>query len=72
LVPADFCLFPELKNVLEGKSFSDLEDIKSSLKKILEYVLNNGRSIGNSVNYWREITLKNSRSLMSAALKIIF
>jgi hypothetical protein len=52
-VPADFWLFPELKSVLKGKCFlniQDLEDIKSSMKKILtdilfrilKTVLNNG------------------------------
>jgi hypothetical protein len=53
LAPADFWLFPELKTVLKGKSFSDVEDIKSSVNKhferhscskILKTVLNNGRS----------------------------
>jgi hypothetical protein len=35
LAPADIRLFPELKSVLKGKGFSDIEDIKSSVKKIL-------------------------------------
>jgi hypothetical protein len=30
----DFCLFPELKSVLKGKSFSEFEDIKPSAEKI--------------------------------------
>jgi hypothetical protein len=34
--------------------------------------LNNRRSAENIVNKWTEITLKNSRLLISAALKIIF
>jgi hypothetical protein len=34
LAPADFWLFPKLKRVLRGKHFSDIEDIKSSVKKI--------------------------------------
>jgi hypothetical protein len=29
LAPADFWLFPELKSVLKGKHFLDVEDIKS-------------------------------------------
>jgi histone-lysine N-methyltransferase SETMAR len=33
LAPADFCLLPELKRMLKGKCFSDVEDIKSSVKK---------------------------------------
>jgi hypothetical protein len=33
LAPDDFCLFPELKSVLKGKRFLDVEDIKSSMKK---------------------------------------
>jgi hypothetical protein len=33
LSPADFWLFPEFKSVLKTKRFSDLEDIKSSVKK---------------------------------------
>jgi hypothetical protein len=32
LAPADFWLFPKLKSVLKGKRFSDVEDIKSSVK----------------------------------------
>jgi hypothetical protein len=32
--------------------------------------MNNGRSGGNIVKNWREITLKNSRLLIAAALKI--
>jgi hypothetical protein len=35
LATADFWLFPELKSVLKGKRFSDVEDIKSSVKKKL-------------------------------------
>jgi hypothetical protein len=35
LVPDDFWLFPKLKSVLKGKRFSDVEDINSSVKKIL-------------------------------------
>jgi hypothetical protein len=34
LAPADFWLFPELKIVLKGKRFSDLEGIKLSVKTI--------------------------------------
>jgi hypothetical protein len=33
--PADLRLFPKLKSVLKGKHFLDIEDIKSSMKKIL-------------------------------------
>jgi hypothetical protein len=33
LAPADFWLFPKLKSVLKEKRSSDVEDIKSSLKK---------------------------------------
>jgi hypothetical protein len=32
---ADFWLFPKLKSVLKGKRFSNFDDIKSSVKKIL-------------------------------------
>jgi histone-lysine N-methyltransferase SETMAR len=35
LAPADFCLFSELRSVLKGKRFLDVEDIKSRVKKIL-------------------------------------
>jgi histone-lysine N-methyltransferase SETMAR len=80
LALADFWLLPKLKSVLKGKRFSDVEDIKSSVKKILtdipvqdfKILLNNGRSAGNIVKNWSEITLKNSRLLISAALKIYF
>jgi hypothetical protein len=49
LAPADFWLLPELKSVLKGKRFLDVEDIKS-VKRILtdipvqdlKTVLNNG------------------------------
>jgi histone-lysine N-methyltransferase SETMAR len=34
LAPAVFWLFPELKSVLKGKRFSDVEGIKSYVKKI--------------------------------------
>jgi hypothetical protein len=33
LAPADYWLFPKLKSVPKGKSFSDVEDIKSPVKK---------------------------------------
>jgi transposase len=33
LAPADFWLFLKLKSVLKGKRFSDVEDIKSYVKK---------------------------------------
>jgi hypothetical protein len=33
LASADFWLFPKLRNVLKGKHFSDIEDLKSSMKK---------------------------------------
>jgi hypothetical protein len=80
LAQADFWLFPELKSVLKAKRSSDLEDIKSSVKKglhifmfrILKTVLNNGRSAGNIIKNWREIILKNSMLQISAALNIIF
>jgi transposase len=35
LAPADFWLFQKLKSVLKGRPFLDVEDIKSSVKKIL-------------------------------------
>jgi histone-lysine N-methyltransferase SETMAR len=35
LTPAVLWLFPKLKSVLNGKCFSDVENIKSSVKKIL-------------------------------------
>jgi transposase len=36
LAPADFWLLPKLKSVRKGKRFSDVEDIKSSVKKHLD------------------------------------
>jgi hypothetical protein len=33
LDPADLWLFPKLRSVLKGKHFSDIEGIKSSVKK---------------------------------------
>jgi hypothetical protein len=74
----DFWLFSELRSVLNGKWTSDVEDIKSSVRKfwqtflfrILKTVLKSCRSAGNSVKNWREINLKNSRLLISTALKI--
>jgi hypothetical protein len=57
----------------------DVEDIKSSVKKILtflfrilETVSNKGLSAGNIVNNGMKIALKNSRLLISASLKMIF
>jgi hypothetical protein len=38
MVPADFCLFPELKGVLKGKRFSDVEQIKSVKKKFNKHL----------------------------------
>jgi transposase len=35
LAPTDFWLFPKHKRVLKGKSFSGIEDIKSSMRKFL-------------------------------------
>jgi hypothetical protein len=35
LLPADFWLFSKLKSMLKGKYFWDIEDIKSSVKRIL-------------------------------------
>jgi hypothetical protein len=35
IAPGNFWLFPKLKSVLKGKCFSDVMDIKSSVKKIL-------------------------------------
>jgi histone-lysine N-methyltransferase SETMAR len=35
LASADFWLFPKLMSVLKGKRFSDVENIKSSVKRIL-------------------------------------
>jgi hypothetical protein len=34
LAPADFWLFPKLKSEMKGKCFLDVEDIKSSVKKM--------------------------------------
>jgi hypothetical protein len=64
--------------VLEGKRFSGVEGIKSYVEEILtetflfrslKTVLNSGRSAGNIVKNWKEISLKKSRLLISAALK---
>jgi predicted ATP-dependent endonuclease of OLD family len=73
-------MFPKLKSVLKEKRFLDVEDIKSSAKEKkkkagipvqdVEKFLNSGRSAGYIVKNWRESTLKNSMSLISAALKI--
>jgi hypothetical protein len=49
-----------------------VKNILIFLFRVLKNVSNNGRSAGNTVTNWREITLKNSRSLISAALKITF
>jgi hypothetical protein len=38
LAPGNFWLFPKLKSVLKGKHFSDVQDIKSSVKKILTVI----------------------------------
>jgi histone-lysine N-methyltransferase SETMAR len=73
LAPADFLLFPKLK-----ECFSKVEDTKSSAKEILTDIpvqdfknsFNNGRSSENTVKNWREISLKNSRLPISAALKV--
>jgi hypothetical protein len=46
--------------------------VRTILFRILKSILNNGRSAGNTVKNWREITLKNSRFLISAVLKINF
>jgi hypothetical protein len=39
LAPDDFWLFPELKSVLKGKRFLDIEIIKSFAKKISRNIL---------------------------------
>jgi hypothetical protein len=65
LAPTYFWLFSKLKSVLKGKRFSDIEDLKSSVKKILTFlfsilktVLNDGQGDGNiAQNLW-EITEK--------------
>jgi hypothetical protein len=44
--------------------------LQTSLSRILKTVSNNGRTAGNIVNNWRKIILKNSRLLISEALKI--
>jgi hypothetical protein len=76
--PADLWLLPKFKIVPKGKCFSDVEDVKSSVKKILTYscsgfqkLLNIGRRAGNIVKNWREITLKNSRLLIKLVSKLI-
>jgi hypothetical protein len=48
------------------------KNFETFLFRILETVLNNGQSAGNTVKNWRVITLKNSRLLISASLKINF
>lgn len=55
---------------------ADVEDIKSSVKKILtslfrtlKTVLNNYRSARNIVKNWKEITSKSSTLLISSVLK---
>jgi hypothetical protein len=75
--PADFWLFPKFKSMLKGERFSEAEAIKSMCENFLTFffrifktVLNSGRSAGNILKNWREITLKNSMLLISAALKI--
>jgi hypothetical protein len=71
LAPADFWLFPELKGELKGKRFSDVEGKKRQtfLFRILQTVLNNGRSAGYVVKNWKGFDLKSSRLLICAALK---
>jgi transposase len=39
LAPADFWLFAKLRSVLKRKHFLDIEDIKSSVNKILTDIL---------------------------------
>jgi hypothetical protein len=70
----------ETENMLKEKRFSDVEDIKSSVKRILTDILVqdlktfviNGRSAGNIVKNLREINCKKSMLLISAAFKINF
>jgi hypothetical protein len=79
LAPADFWLFPELKSVLKGKHFLDIEDIKSPVKKNLTDIpvqdfkncFDQWSKCWEHYEDWREITLKNCRLLISAALKIL-
>jgi hypothetical protein len=46
--------------------------LQTLLFRILKTILNNGRSTGNIVKSWREITQKNYRLPIFAALKINF
>jgi hypothetical protein len=46
------------------------ENVDRFLFRILKTVFNNGQSTGNTVKNWREITMKNSRLVVSGALKI--
>jgi hypothetical protein len=66
LALADFKLFPKLKNVLKGKSFSEVENIKFVYKILTnipaQYIKNCSEellALGNIVKNWRAITLKN-------------
>jgi hypothetical protein len=80
LAPADFWLFAKLKSVLKGKPFLDIDDIKSSVKKILEGIPVQDFKIcfEQWPKHWENCKelegdyLKNSRLLTSAALKIHF
>jgi hypothetical protein len=64
----------------ERKHISNIEGIKTSAKKILTNIpvqnfkncFEHGWSTGNTVRNWRAITSKNSRLLISTALKISF
>jgi histone-lysine N-methyltransferase SETMAR len=42
LAPSDFWLFPNLKSVLKGKRFSDVEDMKSSVKENVDRYSSSG------------------------------
>jgi hypothetical protein len=78
LPPADFWLFPNVKSLPKGKRFWALRTSNYLWTKfwqtffvILRMVLNNGRSAENIIKNMKEIILKNSGLLVSAACKII-
>ena len=41
LAPSDFFLFPKIKEILKGRHFDDIDDIRSNTKAALKAILQN-------------------------------
>jgi len=41
IVPSDFFLFPKIKEILKGRYFDDIDDIRSNTKEALKTILQN-------------------------------